>query len=894
MDLALAPFKHSLFITRQYQKSPETFQTWLDSGDFFSPYESETYARRLAALLERVSNETDLAAALRRFRNREMVRIAWRDLEGLAPLNETLEDLSSLADSLIVASLAKITPWIEAKYGTPIGEISGQKQALIVIGMGKLGARELNFSSDIDLIFTFAEEGQTQGGRMQLSNGEFFIRLGQALNKSLSSMTADGFVFRVDMRLRPFGDSGALASSFAALEQYYYLHGRPWERYAMIKARAITGEPQAIKNWQKLVRPFVFRRYVDFSVLDAMRDLKAQISRKVREKGMENNIKLGEGGIREIEFIAQIYQLIHGGRDVALQGRAMKAAYARLQERGDLPPEQVARLLAAYDFLRLVENRLQMWEDGQTHDLPDEALGERWQSLTESMGFERLEDFKAQLNLHRANVAKAFKEVLAEAEPEADLAGEAEIQSWSHPDYEAFKQSRAYRMVDTEGLERLNRLLPSVFARVEQHTEPQTLARVLSVIEAILRRSVYLVLLAENSHTLDLLVKLCAASPWVSRYLSQHPSLLDQLLDARSLMQPITKDSLNARLAHEQLNWDSARIEQTMDGLRDFKNSQLLRIAAADVLGLVPTNQVSDYLTWLAEVILQACIPYAASEIAKRFGYPEGMSETHLPFILVGFGKLGGIELGYGSDLDVVMLYDLADDKVMTQGARQVTAQEFFIALGRKLINFITTLTSAGVLYDLDSRLRPNGASGTLVISLEAFEKYERGEAWTWEHQALLRSRAVAGDAVTVQAYEQTRMGLLTADLDGEKLKDEVMAMREKMRGHLDKTAAEIFDLKQGVGGIVDIEFMVQYLCLAHAPKSPEIVTYSDNLRQLEALAQVGVLKTEQAQRLIEIYLAYRGRYHQLSLQDAKGLVSSEEFSEERAQVSAYWAEIFC
>ena len=896
MDFNQAPYKHSLFISRHYQKSPQTFQSWLECGDFFSSYPKDTYAARLAEGLETVGDETQLADLLRRFRNREMVRIAWRDLQGLAPLGETLEDLSRLADALISGSLAKLTPWYEAKFGTPMGADSGEKQTLLVIGMGKLGARELNFSSDIDLIFTFAEEGQTQGGRMQLSNGEFFIRLGQALNKSLAAMTAEGFVYRVDMRLRPFGDSGPLASSFAALEQYYLVHGRPWERYAMIKARAITGQSEQVARWRALVKPFVFRRYVDFSVLEAMRDLKRQITRKVREKGMERNIKLGEGGIREIEFIAQIYQLIHGGRDQALQGQSMKAAYQRLAERGDLPVEQVQSLLAAYDFLRLVENRLQIWEDAQTHDLPDESQTSRWQSLAESMGFESVEEFKAQMASHRAIVAQAFEALLADEAHESDppTAGEA-LESWQAQEaFVRFTQSRAYRLVDTEGLERLNRLMPALMAQVRQQSEPQTLERVLSVIEAILRRSVYLVLLTENAQTLALLVKLCAASPMLSRQLARHPALLDQLLDARTLMEPISKARLSQALALEMSQWGPEDVERQMDGLRTFKAGQVLRIAAADVLGLIPTNQVSDYLTWLAEVILQACIPLAARDIAKRFGYPPGMDEANLPFVFVGFGKLGGIELGYGSDLDVVMLYDLADDRIQTHGPRVVTAQEFFINLGRKLINFITTLTQAGVLYELDSRLRPNGASGTLVVSLAAFEKYERGEAWTWEHQALLRSRAVAGDGPTAQAYEQLRLGLLTADLDGEKLKDEVLKMREKMRSHLDKTTDEVFDLKQGLGGIVDIEFMVQYLCLKHAPTHAQIVTYSDNLRQLEALAAAGVIESAQANRLIEIYLAYRSTYHARSLQDVSGWVEAGEFAQERADVIAYWQRCFC
>ncbi|MFP4610751.1 MAG: bifunctional [glutamate--ammonia ligase]-adenylyl-L-tyrosine phosphorylase/[glutamate--ammonia-ligase] adenylyltransferase, partial [Thiohalophilus sp.] len=684
-----------------------------------------------------VEDEAGLMHALRRFRHREMVRILWRDLAGRAGLEETCGDLTHLAETCIDGALNWLYPRFCEQYGTPC-YADGSPMNLVVLGMGKLGAWELNVSSDIDLIFTFAEEGETRGEGRTLSHGEFFIKLGQKLIAVLDQQTPEGFVFRVDMRLRPFGDGGPLVTSFDALETYYQAHGREWERYAMIKARVVAGDRAAGEELTAMLRPFVYRRYLDYGAYESLRDMKGMIAKQVRRKGLEQNVKLGLGGIREIEFIAQVFQLIRGGRDPALQERRVLSVLPLLQEMEVLPEFVVRELAAGYRFLRDVEHRLQGYLDQQTHDLPEEEYPRL--RLAWSMGFENWQTFYAELEHHRQHVHNHFDQVFAapqnvEEENENifyDLwhgnlddepAGHAlEEAGYQRPQaillrISELRDSRLYHSLSTNGKSRLDRLMPLLIGAAAQVDDPDTtFERVLEIVRTIARRSVYLALLVENPLVLSQLVKLCQASPWLSRYLSRYPLLLDELMDVRSLYAPPARAELAAELAGELALIDPDDHEQAMETLRHFKHTNVLRVVAADVSDVLPLMKVSDHLSWIAEVILEQALHQAWRHLSERHGQPATSRESgELGFAVIAYGKLGGYELGYGSDLDLVFLHASEDQNEMTDGPRPLAVPVFYARLGQRLIHILTTHTPAGVLYEADLRLRPDGASGMLV-----------------------------------------------------------------------------------------------------------------------------------------------------------------------------------
>ncbi|MBF6057192.1 bifunctional [glutamate--ammonia ligase]-adenylyl-L-tyrosine phosphorylase/[glutamate--ammonia-ligase] adenylyltransferase [Thiomicrorhabdus heinhorstiae] len=898
----------SPYVERQLSRYSQLLETacWENAyadGELFQ----EVYDDSIAA-----ENDAELMKRLRLKRNHQMTRIALRDLMGLADLQETLADLSDLADALVNAALDWHYERFCQRYGTPIGRDSGQPQKLLVIGMGKLGGQELNFSSDIDLIFAYPEGGETQGAARSISNEQFFIRLGQALNKSLVEVTVDGFVYRVDMRLRPFGDAGPLSVSFASLEHYYEIHGRAWERYALVKARIMAGDAALGEELFSILRPFVYRRYVDFSAMDSLRELKQMISDQVRKKGMLNNIKLGAGGIREVEFIVQAFQLVHGGRDRSLQGRKLMPMLQRLAEKGYLLPEVAARLCEAYVFLRRAENRLQEWSDQQTHELPDEA--NRQLALAEAMGFADYERFLQELGKHKSLVSEQFAAVFAEEEveqrddvsrlwlSEGSFEDETLLADWEEnrrdlflAKLDEFKSSRLLKNLSKDALERFNVVVPLILHQmIEQSSNETTLGRVISVLEAIAKRSVYLVLLKENPQAIKNLIKLCEISSWLTDMLVKYPALMDQLLDERTLYEPLMAEELKLE-ACRILNEYSDDEETFMLEIRQWRHAQVFRVAAADVTGHVPIMKVSDYLTWIAEAVLEVCAEYAWRFMCKKSGLPGGMSESDRnPFMVLGYGKLGGIELGYGSDLDIVMLYEgvSPSEKATSANGRQLDNSVYFIRMGQKLISLITTLMPAGVLYELDTRLRPNGASGMMVVSFDEFEKYIENKAWTWEHQALVRVRAVVGNERSVARFNEFKENFLRRERDLKDLKTEVIEMRNKMQEALDKSDSEQFDLKQGRGGIVDIEFMMQFLVLGYADAYPQLCRYSDNIRILEAVAECGLLDKTQVDALTEAYKVYRSKYHRLSLQNEKPLVGDSCYPDERQAVVEVWQSL--
>ncbi|MDX1347345.1 MAG: bifunctional [glutamate--ammonia ligase]-adenylyl-L-tyrosine phosphorylase/[glutamate--ammonia-ligase] adenylyltransferase [Thiomicrorhabdus chilensis] len=892
-------------VARRYPQVLEqaSWQDKLADGDLYQ----RVYERVIDS-----HDEIELKRHLRQQRNQVMARIAIRDLTGLADLEESMRDISDLADALVSSALDWHYGRFCERYGTPIGSESGLPQKLIVLGMGKLGGQELNFSSDIDLIFVYPESGETQGAVRSISNEQFFVRLGQALNKSLVEVTEDGFVYRVDMRLRPFGDAGPLAVNFAAIEHYYEIHGRAWERYALVKARAMAGDKQEAQYLFNILRPFVYRRYIDFSAMESLRELKQMITAEVKKKGMQANIKLGPGGIREIEFIVQAFQLVHGGRDRTLQGRALMPMLQTLFSLGFIDKESFDGLMQAYVFLRRAENRLQEWADQQTHDLPKETSQQ--EVLANAMGFESYDAFLLELNRHRDYVQEQFSAVFAEEEVSEEanelsafwlgsLDSVEDLDGFEVEDPDSFlrhlqnfKQSRAVGHLSREGVERLNALMPLLLEELlKQGYVEQTFVRVLKVIESVVQRSVYLVLLKENPVALKHLVLLCEVSPWLADMLFKYPALMDQLIDERNLYAPLEPAGLNREIQHLLLEVGEDE-ERFMEQIRQWRHAQVFKVAAADITGHLPIMKVSDYLTWIAEAVLGGVVEFAWQFMQRRNGLPGGMTKDNLrnPFLVLGYGKVGGIELGYGSDLDIVMLYQGLNpgDLAINERGRSLENSLYFVRMGQKVISLMTTLMPAGVLYEIDTRLRPNGASGLMVTDLEGYKTYILNKAWNWEHQAFVRVRAVAGDDQSRQAFDAFRHEFLQASREREKVKSDVLEMRQKMRESLDKSNAEVFDLKHGRGGIVDIEFMVQYLVLAFSSQYPALSEFTDNIRILETVESVGLMSSEEVGQLIDSYKVYRSKYHRVALQNQKPLVESGCYLAEREAVERVWNRV--
>jgi glutamate-ammonia-ligase adenylyltransferase len=868
----------------------------LDADDL-APLNAQQLASRLARDLPEDAEEERFSHLLRLVRHRHMVRIAVRDLAGIAPLEETMADTSALADQLIGAAQRWAMARLVARYGLPMGEGSAKPQSMIVLGMGKLGGGELNFSSDIDLIFAFGEDGETQGGDSSISNGEFFAKLGQTMNNALAATTADGFVYRVDMRLRPFGKSGELAQSFASMEQYYQLHGRPWERHALVKARALTGGPEAVQQLDDILRPFVYRRYADFSMLDSLRDLKRMIVEDAERKGSDGDIKLGAGGIRDVEFIVQSFQLVHGGRDATLRERSLLKALRTLTARGYLGEEAGRDLEEGYIFLRAVENRLQMWNDEQTHSLP--ADPEQLRLLAESMGFSAPLAFKDRLGRHRTSIRDHFDQVLGatpplRAAPEPAAPPPTRPEGWRRH-LDAFAQSPAMQAQSATDRERLDAVLPLILDEIATSdvatSDVDCLERVLTVLTSVLRRSVYLVLLKESPSARALLVNLCAASPWAAATLAQTPDLLDQLIDPRQLFDLPGRAMVETelRLQTDQLRDD----EDFLNALRNFKRAQVFKVAACDLTGRLPLMKVSDHLTWIAEAEVIVALDRINRKMEAAHGRPAGWEGEDVPYLIVAFGKLGGLELGYGSDLDMVFLSPDLPAEDMSAGPHRLENAIYFTRMGQRLMSALNTQLASGVVYEVDTQLRPHGKSGMLVNTLDGFFDYERRQAWVWEHQALLRTRAIAGAPELMAKFETQRRDFLCLARDSKNLAREVLSMRARMQEHLDHSDADTFDIKQGRGGMIDVEFLVQYLCLRDAHDHPEVIVYSDNVRQLEALAQVGSLSNADAQTLTDAYKFWRGHSHRLALGEAETIMTQAEAKPWADKVLAIWSQVF-
>lgn len=856
-----------------------------------------------------------LASALRKLRLRVMLRIIHRDINGLATLDEVMRTVSDFADVALTRALALHTHRLGLKHGLPTG--ADGPMPLWIVGMGKLGGFELNVSSDIDLIFVYADEGETPGdgeGRNRISHHEFFVRLGKAIIAALDEVTHEGRVFRVDMRLRPFGDSGPLVTSLESLEHYFITSARPWERYAWLKARVLGDAPG--KALDDLVRPFVYRKYHDYGMIQDLRDLHANIRAEANRKNRLDDIKVGAGGIREVEFIAQLQQLIRGGRDSLLQTRSTREALDQLRRLGLMVPDQVARLESGYTFLRNLEHRLQYLDDAQTQALPT-AEEDRVRIAT-AMGYPTWQHCLTQLDIHRAFVSTTFNDLFSaerEAMPSdnkaeqtlsvsvwqdsAEVPEEAQrtltAAGFSDPAASeitrrlgAWRQSARFRFLTEKARGKLERLIPlTLAAAVVEEDSQATSLRLLDVLEAVDRRDAYLSLLIENPGVLARAARLASRSAWAAGLLQRHPILLDELVKNRTADARADWASERAWLTRELLA-AGADTERHFELLRHFKQVHTLRLNIADVDGTLDVMTLADELSALADLLLDMALALSWRALGKAGPNADDLLQLPPAFGVIGYGKLGSKELGYASDLDLVFIRDeRREDEIDGQTAHR---------LAQRVNQLLIALTTGGALYETDLRLRPDGESGMLVPTLESFRDYQLGRAWTWEHQALTRARFCAGDSTLANRFEAIRGAILGMKRDPVKLRTEVLNMRDKMRAEHPGTAGADgrSDLKHARGGIVDLEFIVQFLVLRYANRHASLTRNAGNFTLLALCGELGLIDVRLARAAADAYLAFRARQHLArNNNESKTLIAQDELRAERDAVRALWDAVF-
>ncbi|MES1955297.1 bifunctional [glutamate--ammonia ligase]-adenylyl-L-tyrosine phosphorylase/[glutamate--ammonia-ligase] adenylyltransferase [Salinisphaera hydrothermalis] len=909
---ACDPRELSDFVGRWCEGNTDAFERWQAEGVLTSDEALAIDVPGWAAS----ADDTTAEMALRGARNAYLAAIAWRDLMGVDALDTVLDHLSELADQCIDYALSEAERAVAERHGE-LRDRDGKPVRLIVIGMGKLGGRELNFSSDIDLIFAYdgRNEPEVEG---DLDAAGYCRRVAQRLIQMLSTASGGGFVYRVDTRLRPFGDAGALVGSIGAMEQYYQAHGREWERYAWIKARAVAGDIDGGKRLIRTLRPFVYRRYLDYGAFESIREMKSMIDAQVARRDSQSNVKLGYGGIREIEFLAQVFQLVRGGQEPELQDNRLRPTLAKLADSGHLEPDTAERLDTGYVFLRRLENRLQMVDDQQTHDFPDdEAERDR---LARAMQMSDGETLAAETERVRSEVHTLFEQVFASPESKdraqasdrehaaldalwKQTLSEAEaddlLERYGIEDPAAVRQAladlkdqRRYRILEARGKRWLGELIPAVIVAAAHTDVPErSVRRTLAVISEIIGRSNYIALLVEYPAALSTLMRLCGASEWIADCIAEQPALLDSFLDPRQLYRPPRRAELATELAEDLAAFEILDLDQRMNALRRFTQKAKLQVAAADVTNAMPLMIVSDHLTALAEVVLEAALDMAWAQMSDRYGEPRLEDGRLAPFAVVAYGKLGGLELGYTSDLDLVFVYDSPSEAATEGGARELTHQVFFTRLAQRLIHILSTATPAGRAYEIDMRLRPSGNAGLMVTHIDAFARYQREQAWTWEHQALVRARPVAGDEALGNRFVALRRELLAAERDPARLAAEVRSMRRRMREVKDETTDERWDVKQMPGGLIDIEFMAQYAALAYGHDCPELVIFTDAIRILETMESAQRASYDDIRTMTRAYRDYRRVVHAAALQGQRAMIDRDSRREpERAAVADLWA----
>jgi [glutamine synthetase] adenylyltransferase / [glutamine synthetase]-adenylyl-L-tyrosine phosphorylase len=890
---------HSRYLRQLLDARPEV-AVWLREN-VSRPVDSQQMSEFLSSAAP--STDDELNCALRRLRQRVMAALIVRDIGGQAPLAEVVETMTQLADITTNFALDFLHRQLAAQFGEPL-DSRGRPQRLLVVGMGKLGGRELNVSSDVDYIFLYPEDGETAGdpeSSRTLEAYEFFLRLGKRLIATLGDITEDGQVFRVDMRLRPNGDSGPLVGSLLSLENYLITQGREWERYAWIKARLMNTRDNLQAEWHvaltRISHPFVFRKYLDFGAINAMRDLHAQIRREVARKDMADHIKLGPGGIREIEFIAQVFQLIRGGRDSALQIHPTLQVLPLLVERRLLPEDSGQELVSAYEFLRRLEHRLQYVNDAQTHRLPTDDEERRLIAI--SMGFGGWAALFAALDTHRRNVARHFEEVFSDPDEGVhqlaglwleQIDGDDALEILSRLGFrqpqamlerlQAFRQSGKYQQLPTQIRERLDAIGPRLIeATAATQTPDSTWQRGLDFFETISRRGAYLALLQQHPQTLSKVAEIIGSSAWAAAYLTRHPILLDEVLDPR--LYEIATDW--AHFENElQLRLDESigDTEREMDIVREAHHAQVFRLLAQDIAGLQTVERLADHLTQLADIVVRTSLDLCWNKLRNRHPHPERPSK----FAVIAYGKLGGKELGYGSDLDLVFLHNDPEPDVGALYAR----------LGQRLSTWMSSRTSAGILFETDLRLRPDGDAGMLVSTLEGFREYQLGKAWAWEHQALTRARFCAGDADLGAQFEALRIEILRQARDLAKLRDDVLTMRQRMLDAHALRSEEYFDLKQDPGGLIDVEFIVQYLVLGYAHVHERLCGNLGNIALLGIAAELGLIPRSLADPVRNIYREFRHRQHTFRLDGISSVrVERVAYQHQIDTVKALWSYVF-
>ncbi|WP_298641799.1 bifunctional [glutamate--ammonia ligase]-adenylyl-L-tyrosine phosphorylase/[glutamate--ammonia-ligase] adenylyltransferase [uncultured Cardiobacterium sp.] len=905
-------------LARLYTASPyaaaqlERHPDWLaDLDPAASP--TEDYRATYAAENPPPADEAALMRQLRQYKHRRQIRHIHAVVNGLIDEPAFLARTSALAETLIAAAHDWQFAAHCARYGTPL-DSDGNPMPMLILGMGKLGGGELNFSSDIDLIYAYRVNGTTSGGRKPEEHETWYRKLAQRLIHTLDAATEDGNVYRVDMRLRPFGQTGPLALSYAAMEQYYLIHGRDWERYALMKARPVAGDLDGGRELLAALRPFTYRRYLDYAALNALADMKQSINRQIREEGMERHIKLGAGGIREAEFTVQAMQMIYGGQYPALQTPSLLTALEHLRARGLMPAADTAALRDAYLTLRRVENALQYRDDQQTHSLPDNADTDAWQHLATACRAASVPTLQADIRrardtIHRHYTATIADEDNAAPDPIADALAAVD---WTDPDDAHLARWLADNIADGDTRaataatlaahirannrhrlpqqtnKHLDRLIPAILSRAVQNNQLDGLAGILDLITAVSGRNNYITLLAEQSALTNHLLNIAASAAWLIHYIAAHPLVLDDLNNERRLPpdRAALQQDLAARLQHidDEETWQHA--------LRDYKHVQTFKTAWADIHGHLPLMQVSDQLSHIAETTLQAALDHAAHTLQAKHGIPRKADGSPAEVAIIGYGKLGGLELGYGSDLDIIYLYDDGDTDGMTDGAKPIDNRLYHTRLAQRTSNLLSAASSNGSIYTIDTRLRPGGASGLPAISIQGFARYQQESAWTWEHQALTRSRPVAGSPALGERYTRLRHELLTRPAKAT-LREDILAMRQKMHDNAAPLPPDTFHLKQSAGGLIDIEFIVQYLLLAHGAAEPVLSRMSDNIRQLAALEATGILTSSQAMTLRDAYRKLRAEAHHRQLNDRDKRVPAAPWQALRDDICAIWRDVF-
>ncbi len=899
------------YVYQCVNRYPELIAELFSSEDSIGSREQGWYLKSLASLLQETSDDFD--QKLREFRRREMIRVIFRDFSRRSDLIETTRDLSLFAEAAIYTALLYHYQNNVTRFGTP-RSADGDAQQICVLALGKLGAYELNLSSDVDLVMLYDEQGVTDGNK-SISNQEFFLKTARQVIKTLDETTAHGFVFRVDMRLRPFGESGPLIQHWNAIENYFLEHGRDWERYAFIKARAIAGDIELGESFLEMLKPFVYRRHLDFGAIESLREMKLLINRHVELNELQDDLKLGPGGIREVEFIAQAHQLIWGGNNEKLRERRLLEVLGVMAEEQLLPVEEIDQLKEAYVFLRNSEHAIQGEKDRQTHQLPTDETS--MANLVEVMECEDESVYQQALATHRDHVSACFKKFMSSSQTEHEVLLEGGLHwpgVWRDPEehksmlgtsgfsdaaavaerLRQFTEAILQQGLQDLVIERINKLMPLLLSLVvKQFDADATLFRVLPIIEAIERRSTYVSYLLENTDALKRTIELCAMSPWVATRLNEYPILLYELSDRSIDEFSFEPAELTEQLNEALLLIEDEDLESQMDTLLVFKNAVVLRVAVCELLDLLPLMKASDALTNIAEVVLQQSLDLAWNYLVSRHGVPQDCEGKTLPrqFAIIAYGKLGGIELAYGSDLDLVFLFD-ADIHGATNGDRSINNNVFFLRLAQRIIHILTSFTRFGILYETDMRLRPAGNKGAMVSTVSSFERYHREEAWTWEHQALIRARFVAGDTIIREKFESVRKTIIESHRNGRELKQDVVKMREKMRAHLlgERERPQLLtsvDLKHEIGAIVDIEFMVQYAVLAWAHEHQALSEWTDMMRLLDEIRDHELMSQAESELLQNAYLAYRRAVHYKSL--GREVASFDTLHEYRQDVYGVW-----